>query len=247
MRPATLLVALLVALLPGPAAAGKASFGDWAAAVVAGDWRGANGLRIDAFDNARRDLAEALVGAGFDAANVRQFSPDARQGVHDATPEGLSRHWFELTKQAPAGCLLYVTSHGTPGKIVMGKRELKPRDIDFMLDFTCADRPTVVVLSACYSGSFIPALAHANRLVVTASRSDRSSFGCGSGFDYPVFDACVLKALPKASDFTALASATKTCVAAREKAEKLTPPSEPQISIGEDVARLIPALSLKPD
>ncbi|MDO9490297.1 MAG: C13 family peptidase [Sphingomonadaceae bacterium] len=246
-RLASWLVALLIVALPGEAFAGKAAFGEWAAAVVAGDWRGANGLRIDAFDNARRDLADALVGAGFDAANIRQFSPDIRQGVHDATPDGLSKHWFELTKQAPAGCLLYVTSHGTPGKIVMGKRELKPRDIDFMLDFTCADRPTVVVLSACYSGSFIPALAHANRLVVTASRSDRSSFGCGSGFDYPVFDACVLKALPKASDFTALAHATQSCVSAREKAEKLTPPSEPQVSMGEDVAKLISRLSLKPD
>lgn len=247
MRRVLLLVALMAALLPAPATAGKAAFGEWAAAIVAGDWRGANGLRIDAFDNARRDVTLALIDAGFTAENIQQFSPDSRQGVLDATPDGLSKRWFSLTKQAPAGCLLYVTSHGTPGKIVMGKRELKPRDIDFMLDFSCADRPTVVVLSACYSGSFIPALAHPNRLVVTASRSDRSSFGCGSGFDYPVFDACLLKALPKAPDFTALASATQSCVASREKAEKLSPPSEPQVSLGEDVAKLIPKLSLKPD
>lgn len=241
------LALLLMLVAPGQAFAGKAAFGDWAAAVVAGDWRGANGLRIDAFDNARRDVTLALIEAGFTAENVQQFSPDSRQGVFDATPDGLSKNWFALTKQAPAGCLLYVTSHGTPGKIVMGKRELKPRDIDFMLDFTCANRPTVVVLSACYAGSFIPALAQANRLVVAAARSDRSSFGCGSGFDYPVFDACVLKAMPKAADFTALTTATTACVSAREKAEKLTPPSEPQVSMGEDVAKLIPKLSLKPD
>ncbi len=247
MRLVPLLVTLLLATLPGEASAGKSAFGEWAAAIVAGDWRGANGLRIDAFDNARRDIADALVGVGFTAENIQQFSPDSRQGVLDATPDGLSKNWFSLTRQAPAGCLLYVTSHGTPGKIVMGKRELKPRDIDFMLDFTCADRPTVVVLSACYSGSFIPALAHPNRLVVTASRSDRSSFGCGSGFDYPVFDACVLKVLPRATDFTSLASATQNCVASREKAEKLSPPSEPQVSLGEDVAKLIPKLSLRPD
>lgn len=240
-------LALLLLALPGEARAGKASFGQWAAAVVAGDWRGANGLRIDAFDNARRDLADALVGAGFDRANIRQFSPDDRQGVLAATPDGLSKSWFSLTKQAPAGCLLYVTSHGTPGRIIMGKRELKPSDIDVMLDFSCADRPTVVVLSACYAGSFIPALAQANRMVVTAARADRSSFGCGSGFDYPVFDACVLKALPKAADFVSLAGAAQGCVATREKAEKLTPPSEPQVSVGEDVARVIPKLSLRPD
>jgi hypothetical protein len=247
MRLASLLLALLALVLPGPALAGKAAFGDWAAAVVAGDWRGGNGLRIDAFDNARRDLSDALVAAGFAAANIRQFSPDSRQGVLDATPEGLSKSWFELTSQARAGCLLYVTSHGTPGKIVMGKRELRPRDIDLMLDFSCAGRPTVVVLSACYAGSFIPTLAQPNRLVVTAARSDRSSFGCAAGFDYPVFDACVLKAIPKASDFVSLAASARTCVAAREKAEQLKPPSEPQLSLGEDMAKLAPKLSLRPD
>ena len=245
--PRVLLVAMLLLALPTQALAGKAAFAGWAAAIVAGDWRGGNGLRIDAFDNARRDLADALVGAGFEAANVLQFSPDVRQGVLDATPDGLSKSWFELTRRAPAGCLLYVTSHGTPGKIVMGKRELRPRDIDLMLDFSCADRPTVVVLSACYAGSFIPTLAQANRLVVTAARADRSSFGCGAGFDYPVFDACVLKALPVATDFAALAASARTCVAAREKAEKLVPPSEPQLSLGEDIAKLVPRLSLRPD
>lgn len=247
MRLARLLTAMLVLLLPGEAWAGKAAFGDWAAAVVAGDWRGANGLRIDAFDNARRDVTLALIGAGFTAENVRQFSPDSRQGVLDATPDGLSKHWFELTRQAPAGCLLYVTSHGKPGTIVMGKRELKPRDIDFMLDFTCNDRPTVVVLSACYSGSFIPALAQGNRLIIAAARSDRTSFGCGAGFDYPVFDACVLQAMPKVADFAKLSATAQSCVAAREKAEKMVPPSEPQVSMGEDIAQQIPKLSLKPD
>jgi hypothetical protein len=247
MRLASLLVAILLLAIPGEAFAGKAAFSEWAAAVVAGDWRGANGLRIDAFDNARRDVTLALIEAGFTAENVRQFSPDSRQGVADATPDGLSKSWFELTKQAPAGCLLYVTSHGLPGKIVMGKREIRPRDIDLMLDFTCADRPTVVVLSACYSGSFIPTLAQGNRLIIAAARSDRTSFGCGAGFDYPVFDACVLQALPKVADFAKLSTAAQGCVAAREKAEKMNPPSEPQVSMGEDVAKLIPKLSLKPD
>ena len=245
MRLALLLVLLIVPVTP--AWAGKAAFGGWAAAVVAGDWRGGNGLRIDAFDNARRDLADALVTAGFERAHIRQFSPDTRQGVLDATPDGLSKSWFELTRRASAGCLLYVTSHGTPGKIVMGDRELRPRDIDLMLDFSCADRPTVVVLSACYAGSFIPTLAQPNRLVLTAARADRTSFGCGAGSDYPVFDACVLKALPDAADFGALTAAARSCVAAREKAEKLAPPSEPQVSLGEDIAKLVPRLSLRPD
>ncbi len=246
MRLARLLIVAL-ALLAAPAHAGKSAFGDWAAAVVAGDWRGANGLRIEAFDNARREVAAALIAAGFAPANIREFSPDPRQGVLDATPESLSRSWFELTRQAPGGCLLYVTSHGEPGRIVMGEQEVRPRDLDGMLDVTCANRPTIVVLSACYAGSFIPRLAGSNRLVLTAARADRSSFGCDAGFVYPVFDGCVLKAMPAAHDFAALAASARVCVAAREKAQRLTPPSQPQLSIGKDIAKLVPQLSLRPD
>ncbi|MDR2364447.1 MAG: C13 family peptidase [Zoogloeaceae bacterium] len=37
----------------------------------------------------------------------------------------------------------------------------------------------VLVISACYSGGFIPALQDNNTLVITAAASDRNSFGCG--------------------------------------------------------------------
>jgi len=38
--------------------------------------------------------------------------------------------------------------------------------------------PTAVLLSACHSGSFIPALEDGSRVLLTASAADRSSFGC---------------------------------------------------------------------
>jgi hypothetical protein len=44
-----------------------------------------------------------------------------------------------------------------------------------------------------------------------------------------------------------MAAAARSCVASREKAEKLTPPSEPQIEVGEDIAKLVTQLSLRPD
>jgi hypothetical protein len=39
-------------------------------------------------------------------------------------------------------------------------------------------RHKVVVISACYSGVFIPRLANPNVLVITAADADHSSFGC---------------------------------------------------------------------
>src|SRR3546814_8238085 len=45
----------------------------------------------------------------------------------------------------------------------------------------------VVVVNACYSGGFVPPLRGPGTLVLTAARSDRSSFGCGSDSDITYF------------------------------------------------------------
>jgi hypothetical protein len=39
-------------------------------------------------------------------------------------------------------------------------------------------RHKVVVISACYSGVFIPRLANPNMLIITAADADHQSFGC---------------------------------------------------------------------
>ncbi|MGH1557142.1 C13 family peptidase [Caulobacter segnis] len=59
----------------------------------------------------------------------------------------------------------------------------------------------MVVISACFSGVFIPPLQKSDRLVLTAARPDRASFGCGEDDKYPYFDDCFLSTLPDAHDF----------------------------------------------
>ena len=67
---------LIAGLWLAVARAGRAAspFGDWAAVVVAGDWHAHSGGPSEAFDNARRDVAQALSAPGFAPANLRQFS-----------------------------------------------------------------------------------------------------------------------------------------------------------------------------
>ncbi len=81
----------------------------------------------------------------------------------------------------------------------------------------------MVVISACYSGVFVPILAGSNRMVLTAARPDRTSFGCGEADRYPYFDQCVLESMPAAPDFAALGRAAQRCVATREQAETADP------------------------
>ena len=248
MRP---LAAIVLGLLlwsgaRGDTAAQESPFRDWAAVVVAGDWRAANGKDTRAFENARRDISGALLRAGFQPGNLRSFgvSPSGA-GVGETEPRAFLTGLREAAGQARAGCLLYFTSHGSPQGIKFGRTGmLGPRGLDRLLDGACADRPTVVFVSACFSGVFVPALAAPNRFIVTAARPDRSSFGCGEDDRYPFFDACVLESWPAARDFLALGRAVQGCVARRERELKLAPPSEPQISAGARIRPLLPLLPL---
>jgi hypothetical protein len=103
-----------------------------------------------------------------------------------------------------------------------------------MIDTACTGRPTVVIISACFSGVFVPALKGPDRMILTAARRDRSSFGCGESDRYPFFDDCMLRVWPSAADFSALGPLVTACVAAREAEVGARPPSQPQFWVAKD-------------
>lgn len=230
-----------------PVCAAPSPFADWAAVVVAGDWRAHGGGPTEAFDNARRDVARALVSAGFQPQNVRQFStrpqrykprPDKSDidGVYDALSAVAAR--------ARDGCLVYFTSHGAPEGVLVDDQVLAPGVLGVMLDQACGRRPTIAVISACFSGVFVPDLASPQRMVLTAARPDRTSFGCGESNRYPYFDDCFLSVFPKARDFPQLGAAVQACVARREIETGARPPSEPQLAVGAALRPLLPLYPL---
>lgn len=226
-----------LALASGAACEPQSPFADWAAIVVAGDDHASHTDELtETFDNARRDIAAELVRKGFSKVDILQFSvrpsryPDTRPALADLGPiaQGLDR----LVKQAPGGCLVYFTTHGAPQGVALDGYLLPPKYLARLVDRSCGQKPTVVVMSACFSGVFIPALAGPNRLILTAARRDRSSFGCSESDTYPFFDDCMLKVLPGAADFIAVGPAVQACVARREQEEGMAPPSHPQVSVG---------------
>jgi hypothetical protein len=231
------------AVAPGP-------FHDWAAVVVSADWRAATGEPTAAFENARRDVTAAVLSAGFRPDNLLTLGVDAKApGVLETTPDNLRTGLAAVTGRARGGCLLYFTSHGSPegisfGRPAAGELTMSPAALKLLLDATCGERPTVLMVSACFSGVYIPVVAAPNRMVLTAARPDRTSFGCGVDDRYPFFDACVLEAWPRAADFLALGRAVQACVANKEKALDLRPSSEPQLRVGGRIRPLLPLLSL---
>ncbi|RAK63622.1 C13 family peptidase [Phenylobacterium kunshanense] len=238
----SLIAALWLATAGGAAAASP--FADWSAVVVAGDWHASDGGETEGFDNARRDVTAALARAGFQPDNIRQFSTRPER-YRDSQPgkaelRGIYGALSELSARTAGGCLFYLTSHGLPQGAQVDQAILRPGLLANMLDQTCGRRPTVVVISACFSGVFVPTLARPNRMVVTAARPDRTSFGCGQANKYPYFDDCFLSSMPGSRDFGGLAAATRECVRRREVAEKMSPPSEPQIWVGAELRPMLP-------
>jgi hypothetical protein len=212
-----------------------ADFSHWAVVLVAGDFRAHSGAPSKVFDNGRRDLAAAFAKIGFNPANMTQYSVDYDDGTqHTSIPE-IAAGMQSVAARAPVGCLIYFTSHGTPGGIVVGDAILSPDQMRDMVDSSCGSRPSVIVMSSCFSGQFVAPLKGDNRIIMTAARPDRTSFGCGEMDRHTFFDDCFLRALPMAEDFPDLGVLVQQCVAFREQQMKASPPSEPQVSVGPKV------------
>ena len=223
-------------------AAPPSRFANWTSAIVAADWRDGANRPIQAFDNARRDLVKGFLAAGFSRANMVDYSlrPDVPQPTSaSAVLDGLNA----AATRGTAGCLLYFTSHGVPNAMVFGEApRMTPDMMANIVRAACGSRPTVVIVSACYSGIFVNALAGPNRMVLTAASRERTSFGCAADETYPWFDGCILETLPTAADFLALAAGTRACVARKETERGVSPPSDPQMFEGAEMQQRLSTL-----
>jgi hypothetical protein len=88
--------------------------------------------------------------------------------------------------------MVFITTHGSREHELYVS--LDPLPLDQIVPADLADlfsdspiRNRVFVISACYSGGYIDALKNDNTMVITASRADRSSFGCGTKSDITDF------------------------------------------------------------
>lgn len=88
--------------------------------------------------------------------------------------------------------VLFLTSHGDSDHTLLVDLDPLPLDQIDADDLSGilgkhAFRWKVVIVSACYSGGFVAPLKNATSMVITASRDDRTSFGCGADSDITWF------------------------------------------------------------
>ncbi|WP_411290555.1 C13 family peptidase [Sphingorhabdus sp.] len=146
--------------------------------------------------------------------------------------------------------ILYATTHGDPvsGLAYRDKMDgagmIAPQRLSALLDDAGIKR-RMVVLSACYSGIFIPLLTNDQTVIVTAASSQRTSFGCAPGNDWTFFgDALVNNALRKPQKFDAAVAEAAQLISSWEGMLKLTP-SRPQVFIGDNARIWLDVLEQK--
>jgi Peptidase C13 family len=205
----------------------------WKAVLIAGD------DAEPAFDNAVDAMAQKIGGYGVAPQDMVVLKASAA-GDRAANEANIVQAISTLSPTGAGGCFLFITSHGGSdrGLIMKAARKfLRPGDLDKLLDEGCGDRPTVVIASGCFSGIFAEgrSMPAANRTILTAARSDRTSFGCNANRRLTIFDECVLDSLDRGQPWQTVIEKTRNCVARYEQDMNVAPPSEPQISIGRNV------------
>jgi hypothetical protein len=135
--------------------------------------------------------------------------------------------------------VLYSTGHGAPFGMTyhdgdQGYGVLTPARLAALLQ-ELGLRNRLLILSACYSGTFIPALWSDSTALFTAASAGRTSFGCAADNDWTFFgDAMINRALRKPQTL-ADASAEALRLVGQWEAGKGFEPSYPQVSIGSRV------------
>jgi hypothetical protein len=183
-----------------------------------------------------------VAGSGTEAA-------DAPQG----SPANLAIALASIAKKMDLNedvLVFYSTSHGSKelGLVYRdgdnGFGMIAPKRLKSLLDDLKIDR-RILMLSACYTGVFVPELADKNSVIVTAASSNRPSFGCTPGNDWTFFgDALVNHAMRKSQPMAKAAEEATGLISVWESKLGLEP-SNPQVSIGDTTAKWLTALELQ--
>jgi hypothetical protein len=209
------------------------------AVLIAGDRSAA------AFDHATQAMRDRLLASHAAPANIQRLSASRAVIAQDGALSSSLDHVLAAIERMHPGagqaCFVFATSHGGFEEglvLVPSENFLTPEALDEALSAGCGGAPTVAIISGCFSGGFTkPPMARANRIILTAAREDRPSFGCGAGFQYTVYDRCLLQAMDRASTWRAAYAMITGCVTTRERALEARP-SEPQAWFGASVEGL---------
>ncbi len=190
---------------------------------------------------AAKVLAHRYNGAG---RTLALAGPDGmRDELPHGTMDGLAQalvHIGGMMDRDEDVLVLYTTSHGLDLGLAYHYGDsaygiASPAWLKSVLDEAGITR-RILIISACYSGVFVPVLSSPDTAILTAAASTRTSFGCEAENDWTFFgDALINRALRKPVSLADAARQAGRDVAAWEITKRY-PASLPQVAIGNNVA-----------
>jgi hypothetical protein len=147
--------------------------------------------------------------------------------------------------------LLFMTSHGDPSGFGLrlpdgATSELTPQEVAVTLNNE-GIKNRIVIVSACFSGAFVPPLANDDSIVLTASDAKSTSFGCAPEREWTYFgDAFFRQSVRPGRDFQHAFDSARVLIQGWELMDR-APPSNPQAHFGPAlVAKLAPFFAAPP-
>jgi hypothetical protein len=141
--------------------------------------------------------------------------------------------------------VLFITTHGQSDGVAAIREHnrmfagLRPVHLGIMLG-QANIRNRVVIVSSCFSGAFIAPLATDSTIVMTAAAPDRSSFGCQPQNNWTFFgDAYFNRSVREGDDMIEAFDDAKRLITQWEREQNLSPPSNPQIYVGQRAAAML--------
>lgn len=157
------------------------------AVIVEGSIPGGEGLPNH--NKTTNRIYESLKERGFTDDNIMYFNTRPPDGVVDDTPSKQDiaeavKTWAASKMNALAGPFyLIMVDHGDSGTFYIGEETLSRDEVASWLDTlegglntSAKADPRIVIIGSCYSGSFIPALSKAGRVIITSARADEQSY-----------------------------------------------------------------------
>ncbi len=186
--------------------------------------------------------------AGSDTTLVMLNEPGEEARVPQVTPRGLTA---ALAAMARAGqpardtLLVYLVSHGAPDASL--ETELPS---GYATDPVAAEglraaldasgfRRRVIIISACFAGSWMDALRSPDTIVIAAAAANRTSFGCSPDRDLTYFGEALLRQpVARGAALSRLFDNAQARVEAMERETGMSPPSSPQYAVGANMHTL---------
>jgi len=141
--------------------------------------------------------------------------------------------------------VLFITTHGQPDGIAAIREHnrlfagLRPAHLSMMLQQANIQN-RVAIISACFAGAFIGPLMSDSTIVMTAAAPDRSSFGCQPQNNWTFFgDAYFNRSVRGGANMIEAFDDAKRLITQWEREQNLSPPSNPQIFVGQRAATML--------